>query len=168
MQSKIPKLEPNQEPMTISKSRSWFKTPVRDIQCPPNPQSWLKGHGCSLRLQNQDTEPKFRTWLHKRPVTISKSRSRYQTPSQALQHPHKPNIKDLKNMGVLGTFKSRWRDKIQIVGVPKSNDHIQIKVKMPNPSHEPPASSKAPNQDLKDTNVLCTFKIKIDIQNFEY
>ena len=31
---------------------------------------------------------------------------------------------------------------------------------MPNPSHEPPASSKAPNEDLKDIDVLCTFEIK--------
>ena len=38
---------------------------------------------------------------------------------------------------------------------------------MPKPSQEPPASSKAPNQDLKDTDVLCTFKIKIESQNVE-
>merc|ERR1712112_758672 len=31
-----------------------------------------------------------------------------------------------------------------------------------NPSQEPPASSKAPNQDLQDMDVLCTFKIKIE------
>ena len=30
---------------------------------------------------------------------------------------------------------------------------------MPNPSQECPASSKAPNEDLKDMDVLCTFKI---------
>ena len=39
---------------------------------------------------------------------------------------------------------------------------------MPNPSHDPPGSSKAPNQDLKDMDVLCTFKIKIESQNSEY
>ena len=32
---------------------------------------------------------------------------------------------------------------------------------MPNPSQEPPASSKAPNEDLKYMDVLCTLKIKI-------
>ena len=37
-----------------------------------------------------------------------------------------------------------------------------MKIKMPNLSHEPPVSSKDPNQDLKDMDVLCTFKIKID------
>ena len=35
---------------------------------------------------------------------------------------------------------------------------------MPKPSQEPPASSKAPNEDLKDMDVLCTFKIKIESQ----
>ena len=52
--------------------------------------------------------------------------------------------------------------------VPKTRDHIQINIRMPNPSQEPPASSKAPNQDLKDMDVLCTFKIKIESQNLEY
>ena len=52
--------------------------------------------------------------------------------------------------------------------VPKTSDNIQINIRMPNPSQEPPASSKAPNQDLKDMDVLCTFKIKIESQNFEY
>ena len=50
----------------------------------------------------------------------------------------------------------------------KVPDHIQIKIRMPNPSQEPPASSKTPNQDLKDMAVLCTFKIKIESQNLEY
>ena len=36
---------------------------------------------------------------------------------------------------------------------------------MPNPSQEPAAPSKAQNQDLKDINVLCTFKFKIESKN---
>ena len=32
--------------------------------------------------------------------------------------------------------------------VSKTSDHIQIKIKMPNPSQEPPVSSKAPNDDI--------------------
>ena len=47
-------------------------------------------------------------------------------------------------------------------------DHIQIKIKMPYPSQEPPASSKSPNEDLKDMDVLCTFKIKIESQNLDH
>ena len=39
---------------------------------------------------------------------------------------------------------------------------------MQSPSQEPPASCKAQNQDLKDTDVPCTFKIKIERQNLEY
>ena len=36
------------------------------------------------------------------------------------------------------------------MGVSKTIDHKQIKIKMPNPSQEPPASFKAPNQYFKD------------------
>jgi len=54
------------------------------------------------------------------------------------------------------------------MGVTTARDHIQINIRMPNPSQEPPASSKAPNEDLKDMDVLCTFKIKIESHNFEY
>ena len=48
------------------------------------------------------------------------------------------------------------------MGISNTSDHIQIKIKMPNPSQEPPASSKAQNEDLKEMYVLCTFKIKIE------
>ena len=54
------------------------------------------------------------------------------------------------------------------MGVSKTSDHIQIKIKMPNPSQESPPSSKAPNDDLKDMDVLCTFKIKIESQNLDH
>ena len=64
--------------------------------------------------------------------------------------------------------KSRQRAKVQNMGVAKTNDQIQIKIKMPNPSQEPPASSKPLSQDLEDMDVLCTFKIKIESQNSEY
>ena len=53
------------------------------------------------------------------------------------------------------------------MGVPKNSDHIKIKMEIPNPSQEPPVSSKAPNEDLKDMDVLCTFKIKRESQNLE-
>jgi len=52
--------------------------------------------------------------------------------------------------------------------VSKTTDHIQIKIKMPNPSQEPKASTKAPNQDIKDIDVLFSFKIKTESQNSEY
>ena len=52
--------------------------------------------------------------------------------------------------------------------VSKTIQHIQIKINMPNPSQEPPASSKAPNKDLKDIDVLCTFKIKIESLNLDH
>ena len=46
----------------------------------------------------------------------------------------------------------------------KTSDLIQIKIKKPNPSKEPQVSSKAPNEDLRDMDVLCSFKIQIDSQ----
>ena len=38
-------------------------------------------------------------------------------------------------------------------------------IKTAHPSQENIVSSKIPNQDFKDMDVLCTFKIKIEIQN---
>ena len=58
--------------------------------------------------------------------------------------------------------KSRLRAIIWNIGVSKNINHIQIKIKMPNPRKEPPASFKAPNVDLKNMEVLCTLKIKIE------
>ena len=55
-----------------------------------------------------------------------------------------------------------------IMDILMTSDLIQIKIKMSNHSQEPPASSKAPNHDLKDMDVLCTFKIKIYSQNSAY
>ena len=49
---------------------------------------------------------------------------------------------------------------------PVTTDHIQIK--MSNPDQEPPASSKAPNQDLMDMGVLGTYKIMTEIQTSEH
>ena len=52
--------------------------------------------------------------------------------------------------------------------ISKTIDHIKIMIKMPNLSQEPPGSSKAPNQDWKDMDILCTFKIKIDSQKSDH
>ena len=51
------------------------------------------------------------------------------------------------------------------MGVSKTIDHIQIKIKISNPSQDPHASSNSPSLDLKDTDVLCTFKVS---HNFEH
>ena len=62
--------------------------------------------------------------------------------------------------------KSRQRAKTQNMVVSKVNDHIKIKIKMPNPSQEPPAHTESLNQDIQDMDVLCTFKIKIETQTW--
>ena len=52
------------------------------------------------------------------------------------------------------------------MGISSTSDHVQIKIKIPNPSQEPPVSSKPPNKDLKDIDVPCNFKIKIEKKNW--
>ena len=54
------------------------------------------------------------------------------------------------------------------MGASKTSDHIKINIKMPNPSQEPPGSSKSSNGDLKDMDNLCTFKIKIEIKKSDH
>ena len=54
------------------------------------------------------------------------------------------------------------RAKNKNTGVLETSDPIQIKIKMPNPSQEPPVSLETSNQDFKDMDVLGTLKIKIE------
>ena len=137
----------------------------------------------SLHLQNQDREPKLRSLVYQRPLTISKSTSRCQTPVFAplksiltakfwtllyqrpatisksrswcqtiiwkLKHPWKPQIRTRRTWLFFASSKSRLRAKIWIIGILKTTDHIWIKIKMQNPSQEPPALFKVPNQDLR-------------------
>ena len=79
-----------QQPVTISKKDQDAKPQLGT--CSPNQslKSGMKGYGCTLYLQNQDREPKFRTLVNQRPVTVSIQRSRCQTPVRNLQHPPKP------------------------------------------------------------------------------
>ena len=59
--------------------------------------------------------------------------------------------------------KSRYRAKIWKLGVSKTSDNIKIKIKIQDPSQEPPETSKAQNQDLKDVDVLFTKIWNIDL-----
>ena len=71
-------------------------------------------------------------------------------------------------MDVLCTFKIKKESLNLKMGVLKTSDNVQIMIMKPNPSQEPPASSKSPNQDLKDMDLLCTFKTKIGSQTLGY
>ena len=53
------------------------------------------------------------------------------------------------------------------MGLPKTSDYIQIKIRMPKYSQESLVYFKSPNEDFKDIEVPCTFKIKIESQNLE-
>ena len=63
--------------------------------------------------------------------------------------------------------KSRQIPKIRYMGVSENSAHIKIKIKMPNLSQEPPASSEAPSLELEDMVVLCIFKIQVGSHNSE-
>ena len=75
-----------------------------------------------------------------------------------------PN-EDLKDMDVLCTFKIKIESQILNICVSNTSHHIQIQIKIPNPCQEPPAPTKASNQDSNEMDVLCTFKYKIESQN---
>ena len=105
-------------------------------------------------------------WVYRRISDYFKIRIKMPNASQEPPAFSKAPNEDLKDMDVLCTFKiKRERAKIRNMVVPKTSDHIQINIRMPNPSQEPPASSTAPNEDFKDMAVLCTFKIKIECPN---
>ena len=85
-----------------------------------------------------------------------------QNPSQEPPASSKAPYQDLKDMDILWTFKIKTESQIRKIGVWKTSDYIQIQMKMPNLSQEIPVSSKAQNEDLKDLDVLCISKIKIE------
>ena len=87
---------------------------------------------------------------------------RMQTPVRNIQRPSKPHIRTQRKWIFFASLKSRQRPKIGNIDETKTSDHIQINIRMPIPSQEPPVSFKAPYQDLKDMDVLCICKIKIE------
>ena len=58
--------------------------------------------------------------------------------------------------------KTRWRVEILNMDVSKNSDHIKVNIKMSKPSQELPTSCKIPNFDLKDTDILFTYKINLE------
>ena len=70
-------------------------------------------------------------------------------------------------MDVLCTFKIKIESQHSEHSCIKDQWPSENKIKIPTPSQEPSASSKAPNQAIKDTDVFCTFKAKKGSQNFD-
>ena len=149
-----------QRPVTISKQYQ-DATPQSGtfsvLQCP---KLGYKGHECSFHLRTQDRGKILGAWVYFRPLTILESISQCKNPTQEPPSSKAQN-KDLKDLDVLCTFKIKMESQNSEHGSIKDSDLIQIKIKMPHPSQEPRASSKAPNEDMKDMDVLCIFKIKI-------
>ena len=75
--------------LSLFKSWSRFQTSII-LQ---SPKSGLQRHHSSLHLKNQNSKPKFGRLMFQKPVTISNSRSRFQTLIRNLQHPWKPYIR---------------------------------------------------------------------------
>ena len=89
-----------------------------------SPKSGVKGHGGSLHLQNKDREPNFGTRVYQRPVTISKSRPRWQTPVRNIQCSQKPQIKTSRTWMFFTPSKSKERAKNRNTGVSRTSEHI--------------------------------------------
>ena len=138
--------------------------PVRNLHHPLSSKSRFEGHGCSLHLQNQDREPKFGIWVNQRSVNMFNSISGW-NPQSGTSSILQNSKSWLEGHGCSLQLQNQDSAKSRNKGVWKTSSHIKMKIKMPNPSQEPSAFSKAPNQDLKDMDVLCTFKIKIESQN---
>ena len=94
-----------------------------------------------------------------------KIKIKMQNPSQKPQAPIKAPNQDLNDIDVLCTFEIKIESQNSEYRCIKNPHHIQVKIKTSNPNQEPPAPNKAPDQDLKHMDVLCTFKIEIKIQN---
>ena len=89
-------------------------------------------------------------------------------PSQEPTASSKVPIQDLEDFDVLCTYKMMIYSQISEYECIKEQWLYLIKIKMPYPSQEHPATTKALNQYLKDMGVLCTFKMKIEIQNLDH
>ena len=94
-----------------------------------SPKSGLKEHWCSLHLQNQDREQKFRSWVYQRPVTISHSKSRSRT-SSILQS----QKSRLKGQDVLCIFNIKIES--------QNSEHRCTKDQLPHANQDPDAKSQ--------------------------
>ena len=70
----------------------------------------------------------------------------------------------ISQLSLICCFSFYWTE----AGISKNSDRIPIKIKMPNPSQEPPAPTKDTNKDLKDMDILCKLNFKIESWNSEY
>ena len=89
-------------------------------------------------------------------------------PHQETPASSKPLKEDLKDIDVLCTLKIKIES--------QNLDHECLKDHWPHPNQEQDPKPKSeissilqsPNEDLKDMDVLCTFKIKIESQNSDH
>ena len=132
-----------------------------------SPKSGLKGHGCSLPFKNkiESQNSDHGCIKDQGPYPNQDQDAIPQSGTSSILQSHKSG---LEGHGCsFAPSKSRLMAKNQDLGIWKSSHPIQIKIKMPNPTQEPPTSSKGSNQDL-NMDVLCTFKFNIESQNSDH
>ena len=126
-----------------------YQTSVRNLQHSPKPQ---------IRTQ--------KTWIFFAPSTqgqrakignmgVSQTRNYFQIkmpPNPSQKHPvsSKAPNHDLKDNDILCPIQIKIESKLWNMGISKTNEHIQIRIRMIRQSQEPPASSKAIN-----TSIFC-------------
>ena len=99
-------------------------------------------------------------WI-KRPITISISLSRCQNPNRNFQHLPKPQSGFTRTWIFFAHSKPIKIDKIYTFGLSETTTHIKVMLK----NLQCP---KGPLQDLKDIDILYTFKIITDGPNLGY
>ena len=154
--------------LAIYKSRSRCQPPSQEPPASSKPPIWnLKDMDvlCAFKIKKEDQHLNHfcikHQWPYPNQDQDAKPRS---VTSSILQSPKS----GLKWHGGSLHSQNQDRAKIWIIGVSNTSDHIQSKIKMPNPGQEPSVPIKASNPDLMDMDVLCTFKSKIASQNLEH
>ena len=133
-----------------------------------SPKWGSKGCGCSLHLQNHDRQQKFGTWVYQGPVTISKSRSRCQTPVKNFQHPPMPKMGGLKGQGCSLLLQTMIESQNMEYG------RIKDKWLYPNQDQDAKPQSRtysilqSPKWGIKGHGCCLQCKIKKERQNLEH
>ena len=108
-------------------------TPVRNLQCPPKPQSRLKGHTCSWHLQKQDREHRCVKDQYQYSNQYRYAKLQWET-SSILQRLGQ----DSQDINVFCTFLVKMESQNSEHGYTKDqySDHMKILIKIPNPIHK--------------------------------
>ena len=111
----------------------------RNLQHAPMPKSGLKGIWCSLHFQTKDREPRLRTWVYKRQVTIP-NHDHDAKPKSGTSSIIQSHNQYLKDIDVLCTFKIKRES--------QNCDHGCIKDQWPYPNQDQDAKPKSKTSSI--------------------